>query len=191
VSPVSPLPEAPCADAVPRPVDVAEPPCEASVSDAPVAARPEAGPPAVADAVDPDATAPSDLPPITSLGPDSDVSMFMRPGVSAALRMAALTRVFHSAKYNQICLCAEYAEDYTNFQPMGAIVPHDLRSAIVREARRLKERWAADGIEVSDANAQRLIEAEAREGQALPEDPVAAGVAQLAPVTADAERERA
>jgi hypothetical protein len=150
----------------------------------PAAPHPEAGLPAVADATDP-----ADLPPIADLGPDSDVSMFMRPGVSAALRMAALTRVFHSAKYNQICLCAEYAEDYTNFQPMGAIVPHDLRSAIVREARRLKERWAADGIEVSDADAQRLIEAEAREGQALPEDPVAAGVAQPARTPADTQPE--
>lgn len=118
-----------------------------------------------------------ELPPISSLGPDSDISVFMRPGVSAALRMAALTRVFHTAKFNQICLCAEYAEDYTSFEPLGAIVPHDMRSAIVREARRLQERWAAEGIEVDETQAQQLIEDEAREGRALPDDPIAAGIA--------------
>lgn len=103
-----------------------------------------------------------DMPPLTTLGADSDLSMFMARNVSAALRMKALTRVFHTSKFNQFCLCAEYADDYTNLTPMGSIVPHDLKQAIVRETGRLYDRLVDKGYEVSTEEVEQHIAASMR-----------------------------
>ena len=126
----------------------------------------------------------ADMPDLESLTPDSDLSVFMARNVSPALRMKALTRVFHSAKFNKVCLCAEYADDYTNFVPMGDIVPHDLKAAIVREATRLVERLKERGLEISEEDARARIAAESR-GEKLPD------IESLAQRTADGEIARA
>lgn len=109
----------------------------------------------------------ADMPDIDTLDDNADLSAFMAGKVSQALRMKALTKVFHSAKYNQMCLCAEYADDYTAFVPLGDVVPHDLQQAIVREAQRLCERLAARGIDLSPEAAQARIAAEYR-GEPVP-----------------------
>ncbi len=109
-----------------------------------------------------------DMPDPETLDENSDVSAFMAKNVSPALRMKALSRIFHSAKYNKMCLCAEYAEDYTNFTPMGDIIPHDMKQAIVREANKLRERLSGKGLEISPEEAEARIAAEAR-GEKLPD----------------------
>jgi hypothetical protein len=72
-------------------------------ADAVAAASPEASPlaqapdstPTAADAVPEVAPFdPKDLPPIDSIGPDTDVSVFLRPGVPAELARAALRRAW-------------------------------------------------------------------------------------------------
>ena len=112
-----------------------------------------------------------DMPDIESLDTESDLRCFMSGKVSQALRMKALTKVFHSPKYNQICLCAEYADDYTNFLPMGDIVPHDLKSAIAREAGKLVQRLAERGVEMTPEDAQARMAREFR-GEKLEPLPV-------------------
>ncbi len=112
-----------------------------------------------------------DMPDIESLDTKSDLRCFMSGKVSQALRMKALTKVFHSPKYNQICLCAEYADDYTNFLPMGDIVPHDLKSAIAREAGKLVQRLAERGVEMTREDAQARMAREFR-GEKLEPLPV-------------------
>lgn len=109
-----------------------------------------------------------DMPDPETLDENSDVSVFMARNVSPALRMKALSKIFHSAKYNKVCLCAEYAEDYTNFTPMGDIIPHDMKRAIVREANKLRERLSGKGLEISPEEAEARIAAEAR-GEKLPD----------------------
>lgn len=113
-----------------------------------------------------------DMPDIESLTEDSDLRGFMSAKVSEALRMKALSKVFHSPKYNKVCLCAEYADDYTNFLPMGDIVPHDLKSAIAREAGKLVKRLAEQGLLMTPEQAEAHAASEFRgEKPELPELP--------------------
>lgn len=109
-----------------------------------------------------------DMPDLETLDQDSDLSAFMAEKVSQALRMRALTRVFHSAKFNKVCLCAEYADDYTNFTPLGEIVPHDLKQAIVREGGKLLQRFAERGLKITPDEAEARAAAEFR-GERVPE----------------------
>src|SRR5690606_10302010 len=90
-----------------------------------------------------------DMPDLDSLPPDSDVSMFMAYTVSIPLRMNAPNKYFMKPKYYVWCVCAEYAEDYNAYLPMGDIVPHDLKRAIAREVGKLYERLTGRGVEVS------------------------------------------
>jgi hypothetical protein len=82
----------------------------------------------------------ADLPPLDSIGPDSDVRAFLGRNISPELRRQALRKLFHQPKFNIVCLCAEYAENYNNFTPMGAIVPHDLKRQLAIQAERLAKR---------------------------------------------------
>lgn len=106
-----------------------------------------------------------DMPPIESLDQSSDLSVFLAKNVSPLLRMKAFSRVFHSPEYNQYCLCAEYADDYTQFTPLGSVVPHDLKAAIVREAQALRDRLLARGKEISLEDAEARVLAEREAGQ--------------------------
>jgi hypothetical protein len=128
-----------------------------------------------------------DMPPLESLTDTSDVSMFMSRQVSAALRMKALSRVFHSSRYNKICLCAEYAEDYNQYTPLGSIVPHDLKAAIAREAESLRERLLARGETLSFEDAQAQIVAEREAGVSYSVLGPAAGEAADGPQEEDGE----
>lgn len=147
---------------------------------APVAEAPEAPeapvvePEVEADPVDPrtgkrmSELTDEDMPDIESLTPDSDVSMFMAKGVSNALRLRALNKIFMSPKYNVYCVCAEYAEDYTNFVPLGDVVPHDLKAAIAREAGKLYERLTGRGLKVSREELEARVAAQFR-GEQTPD----------------------
>ena len=152
-----------------------EVPVEEVSTEMPVAA--EHPPSAEVEPIDPRTGKPmseltdEDMPDIESLDAESDLRGFMSGKVSQALRMKALSKVFHSPKYNQVCLCAEYADDYTNFLPMGDIVPHDLKSAIAREAGKLMQRLAERGFEMSEEDAQARLAREFR-GEKLEPLPV-------------------
>lgn len=93
----------------------------------------------------------ADMPALDSIGPDSDVRAFLGRNISPELRRQALRKLFHQPKFNVICLCAEYAENYNNFTPMGSIVPHDLKRQLALQAERLarralEEETAAAGV---------------------------------------------
>ncbi len=109
-----------------------------------------------------------DMPDVETLSPDADVSMFFGGQVSQSLRMRALAKVFSNPKYNVWCECAEYAEDYNAFLPMGDIVPHDLKQAIVREADKLYRRLTDKGLRLSPEQAEAHIAAEMR-GERVPD----------------------
>ena len=91
------------------------------------------------------------LPPIESLTPDSDFSAFMSPDVDAALRRAALRKLFHSPAMNVTDGLDDYAEDYTTFAPLGDIITSDMRhQAEVAAERAERQRLAAGGEAVTD-----------------------------------------
>ncbi len=77
-----------------------------------------------------------DMPDIETLTPDSDVSGFFSPGVSEALRKKALRKLFHTDRFNIKDGLDDYDDDYTLLQPMGDIVPWDMK----RQQERLEER---------------------------------------------------
>ena len=57
----------------------------------------------------------ADMPPLESLGPESDYSGFMSPEVSEELRRLALRKLFHSPLYNITDGLDDYDDDFTSF----------------------------------------------------------------------------
>lgn len=115
------------ADSASRPADAAvpAPQPEGGVESAPAdtrgASEPEALPPGD-----------EDMPPIETLGEDSDFSGFMSPRVSAALRKQALRKLFRSPKFNVISQMDDYIDDYRNFPALGDVVTADMKHAAAR-----------------------------------------------------------
>jgi hypothetical protein len=70
-----------------------------------------------------------DMPPLESLGEDSDYSSFLSPRVSAALRKQALRKLFRSPKFNVISELDDYIDDYRNFPALGDLVTSDMKHA--------------------------------------------------------------
>ena len=71
----------------------------------------------VAASGEPDAPPPgdADMPPLESLGPESDYSGFMSPGVSEELRRLALRKLFRSPLYNITDGLDDYDDDFRSF----------------------------------------------------------------------------
>ena len=57
----------------------------------------------------------ADMPPLDSLGPESDYSGFLSPGVSEELRRLALRKLFHSPLFNVTDGLDDYDDDFTSF----------------------------------------------------------------------------
>ena len=79
-----------------------------------------AGESSEASAAPPEADAPpppsdADMPPLETLGPESDYSGFMSPGVSDELRRVALRKLFHGPLYNITDGLDDYDDDFTSF----------------------------------------------------------------------------
>jgi len=107
----------------------------------------------------------ADMPDVESLSQDSDVSMFLARNISPTLRRQALRKLFHMPKFNKVSLCAEYAGDYTTWQPIGDVVPHDWKRAITREAERARQKLAA----MDEAQGESETTAEAADRQGSPQ----------------------
>lgn len=84
-----------------------------------------------------------DMPPVEVLDENADVSAFFAQGVSQSLRLAALRTLWHSSKFNQVDLMAEYSGNFTGYQKLGNVVPHDMHRAVKREMERARERQEA------------------------------------------------
>ncbi len=89
----------------------------------------------------------ADMPPIESLGEDSDFSGFLSAGVSEALRRQALRRLFTLPGLSERCVLDSEFYDCTRLEPLGNIVTHEMREALEREAERLAEQARAALIE--------------------------------------------
>ena len=147
-----------------------------AVSDAkpPAAALPDAAPPDVSleagPAPEPKVLTDEDMPPIESLTDDADYSGFLSAGVSEVLRRKALRRLFSSPKFNVTDGLDDFAEDYTQFAPLGDVVTADMKHRMERLLDRLGSN-EADGREL-----QAVAEPSGRDAVAPAE-----GAAQLTP----------
>lgn len=73
-----------------------------------------------------------DMPPLDSLGADSDFSPFLSPKVSEALRRLALRKLFHGDAFNVCDGLDDYAEDFTRFSGLGDLLTADMKHQLQR-----------------------------------------------------------
>jgi len=115
--------------------DVAPPAAEAA-EQAPVAAEEAVASPAEETAGAPPDALP-ELPPLDSLGADSDYSAFLGQGVPTDLRQKALRKLFHSPKFNIRDGLDDYDWDMSSPEPLGDIITAEMRYRVERELERL------------------------------------------------------
>jgi hypothetical protein len=84
----------------------------------------------------------ADMPPLESLGEDSDYTGFLSPRVSESLRKAALRKLFGSSGFNIRDGLDDYDGDYTEFEKLGDIITADMRHQMEMESRRHLEQLA-------------------------------------------------
>lgn len=96
------------------------------------------------------------MPPLDSLTADSDVSGFLSPRVSEALRKAALQRLFQQPEFNVMDGLDDYCEDYRNFKPLGEVVTADMRHRLEVIQQRLK-RFVADDEQPTTQSTQTQV----------------------------------
>lgn len=104
------------------------------------AAEPTSPAEAQVPAVDPDAITPEELaalPPVESIGPETDIAGFLRKGVPAALRKAALRRVWAAdpAIRDYVNEAREYAYDWNvpgGVPGSGELDPGEARTLLAR-----------------------------------------------------------
>jgi hypothetical protein len=112
-----------------------------------------------------------DMPPLESLNEDSDYSGFLSPGVSESLRKLALRKMFLSSKYNVTDGLDDYAEDFTQFEPLGNIITSDMRHQMEMQAERAKQkledeaRAAMDGVPAGEDREAGPVDVEAPAGE--------------------------
>src|SRR5699024_5967287 len=80
-----------------------------------------------------------DMPPLDSLGPDSDISPFFSPRVSESLRNLALQRLFQQPEFNVTDGLDVYCEDFRHYTPLGDVMTSDLRLQMDRARQRLSQ----------------------------------------------------
>lgn len=75
----------------------------------------------------------ADMPPLETLGADSDYAVFMSPGVSDGLRRLALRKLFKQPDFNVTDGLNDYDHDYTRFASLGSVVTHEMKRMLLRE----------------------------------------------------------
>ena len=106
---------------------------------------------------DSDATADEELelPPLESLGEDSDYSAFLRNGVPADMKQKALRKLFHSPKFNIRDGLDDYDWDMSKPEPLGDVITAEMRYRMERELERLA------GLDGGDEREEETIAAAA------------------------------
>lgn len=94
----------------------------------------------------------ADMIPIDQLTEESDFSDFLSPKVSATLRKHALRKLFHMPFLNVVDGLDDYAEDYTNFEPLGDIVTHEMKRMFEREKLKAEQELNTMSSENNEAD---------------------------------------
>ena len=80
-----------------------------------------------------------DMPPVSSIDENTDMSGFFSPKVTQAVKKAALKKFFHSPIFNIVDGLDDYDDDFRNFEALGDIITADMRGQMEREAERARE----------------------------------------------------
>ena len=119
-----------------------------------------------------------ELPPVESLGFDSDFTGFLDAKVDEKLKQAALKKLFHSPQFNVMDGLDVYIDDYNTFEPISCEMLSELNHAQDLLFRQDHERRAvvpASGGEGGDLPAQPpTIEVVSESPAIEPVDPVSA-----------------
>lgn len=158
--------------------DTARPKPHEARQQEPAAAVPAAGAPAAQPQIPGEAEA---LPPIETLGRDSDYTPFMRPDVPDALRNAALRRLWQSDPvFANLDGLVDYAEDFGAAFKVGGVVA---------TVYRVLQGMPGSGPDEPRARAKEgAAAARAAEAPLEPPPSEQPAVAEAAPVTADGRR---
>lgn len=84
------------------------------------------------------------MPPIESLGADSDYAQFLSPKVSEELRRLALRKLFHRPEFNVTDGLDDNALDFRDFTPLENTITADMRHRLEREAEEMLARAARE-----------------------------------------------
>ncbi len=85
-----------------------------------------------------------DMPAVDTIDENTDMSGFLSPKVSEAVKKAALRKFFHSPLFNIVDGLDDYDDDFRNFEALGDIITSDMRGQMEREAERVKQSLAKD-----------------------------------------------
>ena len=112
-----------------------------------------------------------ELPPIESLGEDSDYSAFLGSDVPADLQRKALRKLFQSPKFNVRDGLDDYDLDFSSPEPLGDIVTAEMRHRLRVELERLArlesdESGAEDGDQDAVPAPAQVAESEEQEQSA-------------------------
>ena len=94
----------------------------------------------------------ADMPPIESLGEDSDYAPFLSPGVSDDLRQQAMRKLFTQPEFNVTDGLNDYDEDYTQFAGLGKIITHEMKRVLQRELDPDNEAADATDEQITSSN---------------------------------------
>jgi len=112
-----------------------------------------------------------DMPPVDELKADSDFSPFLSPGVSESLQREALRRLWQVADLEFVDDLDIYASDYTEFEPLGALVTREMRHRMELETARQAQQLLAEEPQTEDlpdkSEDERLAAADRRETPSL------------------------
>ncbi|MEX2575132.1 MAG: DUF3306 domain-containing protein [Halofilum sp. (in: g-proteobacteria)] len=86
----------------------------------------------------------ADMPPLESLGEDSDYRGFLSPRVSQSLRRAALRKLFQSPRFDVRDGLDDYDGDYTRYTPLGDTVTAHAKFHTERLRERVRSAATAD-----------------------------------------------
>jgi hypothetical protein len=81
----------------------------------------------------------ADMPPLESLGENSDYSGFFSARVSEELRRLALRKLFHLPAFNVRDGLDDYDEDFTQFAKLGNVITHEMQRGLQLASRQFEQ----------------------------------------------------
>jgi flagellar biosynthesis component FlhA len=100
----------------------------------------------------------ADMPDIDTLNEESDYSMFMSSKVSEILKKKALRKLFLSPSINILDGLNDYDENYTTFELLGDIIPHELKQQIEREKKKAEEEILEEKQKEQEENLDPIVD---------------------------------
>lgn len=98
-----------------------------------------------------------DMPAVESLTEESDYSGFLSPKVSEVLRRQALRKLFHMPSLNVVDGLDDYAEDFTNFIPLGDLVTEEMKRVFAREKAKEEAEAEAESAAAAEEADQESV----------------------------------